>query len=143
MDTHREAFFVNFAQIRPPQAHLPLSAELIGAHNDFIKFHLTFKIKNTSFGDSQNAIITVITENDGAEYTRVEIPKSTTSDITEFSIFWIVPGQSYTLQIDLDQDDTTDCNESVEDVDLSEGAVFELNEENPIETGIGICSGQI
>jgi len=36
-------FFVNFAQIRPPQAHLPLSAELIGAHSDFIKFHLTFK----------------------------------------------------------------------------------------------------
>ena len=27
-------FFVNLAQIRPPQAHLPLSTELIGAHSD-------------------------------------------------------------------------------------------------------------
>ena len=36
-------FFVNLAQIRPPQAHLPLSAELIGVHSDFIKFPLTFK----------------------------------------------------------------------------------------------------
>ena len=41
--THREAFFVNFAQIRPPQAHLALSAELIGAHSDLINFHLTFE----------------------------------------------------------------------------------------------------
>ena len=38
MDAHREAFFVNFAQIRPPQAHLALSAELIGVHGDFIDF---------------------------------------------------------------------------------------------------------
>ena len=44
MDAHREAFFVNFAQIRPPQARLPLSAELIGDHSDFIKFHLTFEL---------------------------------------------------------------------------------------------------
>jgi choline kinase len=43
VDTHREAFFVNFAEIRPPQAHLALSAELIGARSDFIKFHLTFE----------------------------------------------------------------------------------------------------
>jgi len=48
VDAHREAFFVNFAQIRPPQAHLALSAELIGAHSDFIKFHLTFKYLITS-----------------------------------------------------------------------------------------------
>ena len=38
-------FSANFAQIGPPQAHLPLSAELIGAHSDFIKFHLTFEFK--------------------------------------------------------------------------------------------------
>jgi len=29
-------FFCNSLAIRPPQAHLPLSAELIGVHNDFI-----------------------------------------------------------------------------------------------------------
>jgi hypothetical protein len=36
-------FFYNFTQIRPPQAHLALSAELMGVHSDFIKFHLTFE----------------------------------------------------------------------------------------------------
>lgn len=35
--------------------------------------------------------------------------------------------QSYTVQIDRNQDDTIDCNEFVEDVDLPEGVVFELN----------------
>ena len=40
-------FSANFAQIGPPQAHLPLSAELIGAHSDFIKFHLTFEYYQT------------------------------------------------------------------------------------------------
>jgi len=49
VDAHREAFFVNRAQIRLPQAHLPLSAELIGAHSDFIKLYLTFKYKVRSF----------------------------------------------------------------------------------------------
>ena len=39
-------FYVNFAQIRPPQAFLPLSAEWIGVHSDFTKFHLTFKYKD-------------------------------------------------------------------------------------------------
>ena len=97
-------------------------------------------IKNTFFGTSGKATVIVIAESTGEEYTRVEIPESTTTETTEFSIFWIVPEQSYTVQIDLDQDDATDCNESVESVDLLEGAVFELNEENPIETGIGNCS---
>ena len=41
-------FFVSFTEIRPPQAHLPLSAELIGVHSDFIKFHLTFKLLSQS-----------------------------------------------------------------------------------------------
>ena len=36
-------FFVNFAKIRPPQAHLSLNAELIGVHGDFNKIHLTFE----------------------------------------------------------------------------------------------------
>ena len=97
-------------------------------------------ITNTSLGASGNATIIVVSESDGEEYTRVEIPKSTTTETTEFSIFWIVPNKSYTVQIDLDQDDTIDCNESVEDADMLEGAVFELNEENPIELGMGICS---
>lgn len=97
-------------------------------------------IMNSYFGASGNATIIVIDESSGEEYTRVEVPESATSDPTEFSIYWIDPEQSYTVQIDLDQDDTPDCNEFVEDVDLLKGAEFELNEEIPIETGNGICS---
>ena len=41
-------FFYKFAEIRPPQAHLPLNAELIGVHSDFSKFHLTFKYNHVS-----------------------------------------------------------------------------------------------
>jgi len=97
-------------------------------------------IDNLSFGDSNKATIVVIAESDGEEFTRVEVSKSDDLDPTEFSIYWMVPNKSYTVQIDLDQDDIIDCDEFVEIVDLPEGAVFELNEENPIVTGIGICS---
>ena len=99
------------------------------------------RIDNSSFGGSEKATIVVIAESDGEEFTRVEVSQSDAEDPTEFSIFWIVPGQSYTLQVDLDQDDVADCDEFVEDVDLPEGAVFELNQGNSIEIGSGICSG--
>ena len=99
------------------------------------------RIDNSSFGGSEKATIVVIAESDGEEFTRVEVSQSDAEDPTEFSIFWIVPGQSYTLQVDLDQDDVADCDEFVEDVDLPEGAVFELNQGNYIEIGSGICSG--
>jgi len=56
VDAHREAFFVNFAQIRPPQAHLALSAELIGAHSDLISFHLTFEDKGLRFKEKNRTL---------------------------------------------------------------------------------------
>ena len=100
-------------------------------------------IDNLSFGDK--ATIVVFAESDGEEFTRVEVPKfiKNGSTSTEFSIYWMVPNESYTVQIDLDPDEnSTDCNEFVEDVDLpeGEGAVFELNGGNPIKAGDGICS---
>ena len=61
MDAHREAFFVNFPKIRPPQAHLPLSAQLIGVYSDFIKFHLIFKYYVTeSVGIATGMLITAL-----------------------------------------------------------------------------------
>jgi hypothetical protein len=97
-------------------------------------------IVNSSFGASEKATITVFAESNQEEYTIVEVSESDTEDPTEFSIFWLVPNQSYTVKIDLNQqDDTIDCDEFVEDIDLPEGAVFELNGGNPIETGNGIC----
>ena len=95
-------------------------------------------IVNSTFDSSKKATIIVFAESNQEEYTRVEVPKSATDDPTEFSIFWIIPNKSYTVEIDLDQDDVIDCDEFAEDTDLEEGAVFELNEGNPIEIGSGI-----
>jgi hypothetical protein len=96
-------------------------------------------IVNSSFGASEKATITVFAESNQEVFTIVEVSESDTDDPTEFSIFWLVPNQSYTVEIDLNQDDIINCNEFVEDVDLPEGAVFELNDGDPIETGSGIC----
>ena len=96
-------------------------------------------IVNSSFDASDKATITIFAESNQEVFTIVEVSKSDTNDPTEFSIFWLIPNQSYTVEIDLNQDDTIDCDEFVEDIDLPEGAVFELNTGDPIETGNGIC----
>ena len=72
----------------------------------------------------------------------MEVEKESVNDPTPFKIYWLVPNESYTVQIDLNPDDETiDCDEFVEDVDLpqGEGAVFDLNERYPIEKGDGNC----
>ncbi len=85
-------------------------------------------IDNSSFGASEKATIVVIAESNGEEYTRVEIPKSTTPDPTEFSIFWIVPNQEYSVKIDINQDTIIDCEVDVDS--LLPGEVVD----------IGLCS---
>lgn len=85
-------------------------------------------IDNSSFGASEKATIVVIAESNGEEYTRVEIPKSTTTDPTEFSIFWIVPNQEYSVKIDINQDTIIDCAVDVDS--LLPGEVVD----------IGLCS---
>ena len=68
------------------------------------------RIDNSAFtGTDETATIIVIAESNQEEYTRVVVPKSGT-DPTEFNIFWIVPNQSYTIEIDFDQDGTIDCS---------------------------------
>ena len=88
-------------------------------------------ITNSAFGASDKATVTVIAESNQEEYTIVEVLEST-DDPTEFSIFWLVPNESYTVEIDLDQDNTTDYDEFIQDIDLPEGADFELNNGNSI-----------
>lgn len=51
------------------------------------------------------------------------------TDPTPFSIFWVVPNQSYTIQIDFDTSDAAiDYEEFVEDIDLGAGETFNLND---------------
>ena len=94
-------------------------------------------ISNAAFGASGKATIVVIAENNGEEYTSVEITKSTTADSTEYSIFWIVPNQEYTVQIFFDQDETPDCVKTIGD-----GGDFESPQPGEA-VDIGTCSKPI
>lgn len=96
-----------------------------------------------SFGDSGKATIVVIANSNDEEFTRLEVSKSNDLSPTKFSIYWIVPDEAYTVHIDLNPDDeTTDCEESVEEIDLEPGEVFELNKGKPIDKDDvnGICN---
>jgi hypothetical protein len=68
-----------------------------------------------SFGDSGKTTIVVIAESDGEEFTRLEVTKESDTDPTAFSIYWIVPNKSYTVQIDLYQDGIIDCEKTFGD----------------------------
>lgn len=69
------------------------------------------ELDNSSFGDSKEA--TVVVKTDGEIYTQVEISQSSTDDPTIYSIFWIVPGQNYSVNIDIDQDGDDDCVKTI------------------------------
>ena len=119
-------------------------------------------IEYGSFGESETAII-IVKDSSGEEFTRVEVPRSTTADSapTEFSIFWLVPDEYYMVEIDLDKNADSpdgdsmdvDCSETVAVAvdehanevprELVEGEVFQLNSSQPIRAGAGICFSSI
>ena len=72
-------------------------------------------INNSSFGTSNTATVVVIAQSNQEEFTRVEVPKVDGVDPTPFSIYWLVPNESYTVQIDLDQDGIIDCEKTFGD----------------------------
>jgi hypothetical protein len=98
------------------------------------------RIADSAFGEaSEKATITVLADSNDEKYTIVEVPKSDNGGPAEFSIFWLVPDASYTVEIDLDQDDEIDCREDISGDDLPAGAIFELNGGDPINIGSSIC----
>jgi hypothetical protein len=118
-------------------------------------------INNSSFGTSNTATVVVIAQSNQEEFTRVEVPMVDDVDPTPFSIYWLVPNESYTVQIDLNKNAGTtdgdsidvDCNETVavtadkigDEVprELEEGEVFRLNGGESIKDDEGICISQI
>ena len=91
-------------------------------------------IHQDSFVGESNAIIFVL-DDEGQEFTKLELAKSSETEPTPFSIFWLVPDRSYTVQIDLDN--TTDnpdeeCEETVNGIDLEPGEIYNLNEGDEI-----------
>ncbi len=95
------------------------------------------RIADSVFGPSGKATVTVFANQE--EYTIVEVSESGTGDPADFNIFWLVPGESYTVEIDWDQDDEIDCREDISSDDLPAGAIFELNGGDPIHIGSLIC----
>ena len=82
--------------------------------------------------DSSDAIITIL-DNNGIEYTKVTVPRAG-PDPAEFSIFWLVPNQEYTVEIDMDPEagDGEEYTETVDAVQLQPGDIFALNSDTPI-----------
>lgn len=82
----------------------------------------------TNFGSGE-ALVTVL-DNNGTEYTKVVVPRINPDPVPAlFNIFWLVPNQDYTVEIDMDPDanNGTEYNETVYAVDLQPGDVFDLN----------------
>jgi len=71
-------------------------------------------IDNASFIEGHNATVTVFVSNPEIpgvyeEYTKVEVPKSSTDDpTTGFRIYWLVPDKTYKVEIDYESDGTSD-----------------------------------
>ena len=95
------------------------------------------EISDATFEGATEATIIVTWDKDQAEdlssedeeYTRVTLTKGPV-DPTGFSIYWLVPEEGYNVLIEVDG--TLTYEEFVPSVDLPAGALFELNEGDPI-----------
>jgi hypothetical protein len=65
---------------------------------------------------------------DDEEYTRVVVDR----DNPVFTIFWLVPEQGYTIQIEMDGTRSPEFEQFVFPADLQKGESFELNHSSPI-----------
>ncbi len=88
---------------------------------------ITGSIKAATYGQDTQATI-IVTQN-GEEYTRLIVDKGS-ADPTPFSIFWLVPNQSYTVEVQIGS--STVYSETVPAGSLPAGAAYALNGGNPI-----------
>ena len=98
------------------------------------------KIDQLTFGQSTEAVVTVIWDQDGTgtetvgdeEYTRVTVTKAPGKNPTEFNIFWLVPNEDYIVEIDFDAAEPPERELQVGASQLPPGSTYELNGDNPI-----------
>ncbi len=98
---------------------------------------ITGSISDATYGTETQATIVVTLDNDNSgtitagdeEYTRLVVDKGT-SDPTAFSIFWLVPGQSYIVQVEIAG--SVVYTQAVAGTGIPAGAVYTLNSGNPI-----------
>ncbi len=97
---------------------------------------ITGSIDVAKYGvDQAVVIVTQDSDNSGSltsndeEYTRIVVAKAT-SGPTPFSIYWLVPGQSYIVEVQIGG--ITVYSQAVTKTALPAGAVYTLNNGNPI-----------
>jgi hypothetical protein len=85
-------------------------------------------IAESTFLDSEAEVTVTL---DGEEYTKLLVTKTDpSSDPTEFCIFWLVPDNEYTVEVEVDG--TTALDEDVAATNLEPGEVYTLNSGSPI-----------
>jgi hypothetical protein len=85
-------------------------------------------IAAASFGESTEAVVTVYSE--GVEYTSVVVQKPEATDPVPFTIFWLVPNQSYHVEVAVEG--FAPYEQDVGAEDLGPGGTFSLNGDEPI-----------
>jgi hypothetical protein len=96
------------------------------------------EIAPVTFDDhsSREAIVAVFMDNDFSgnltaddeEYTRIRVDR----DSPEFTIFWLIPGEGYTVAVEIDGREPAEYEQFMYPADLQRGGVFELNHGNRI-----------
>jgi len=91
-------------------------------------------IDNISFVDNQDAVVTVYAWANQEEYTRIVVSQSKFENLTVFSIYWLIPNQSYSIEVDVDPDSQNgpEYSEDITSGNLAPGTTFALNNGNPI-----------
>jgi len=82
----------------------------------------------TFVGDPpKDAVVSVIRDRNGDTYTQATVTRESTTDPTDFCIYWVVPDESYSVKIDTDGDGSAEYMESVKSgINLEPGEVANI-----------------
>ena len=86
-------------------------------------------IDTTTFvGDPpKDVFVSVTRDTNGETYTRVTVTRKSTTDPTDFCIYWMVPYESYSVEIDTNEDGLAEYMESAKSgIDLNPGEVVNI-----------------
>jgi hypothetical protein len=81
----------------------------------------------------QNVVVTVIDDVSGKTFTRAVVTRESDNGPTDFCTYWLIPNESYTVEIDADGLDPAEYTEQVNILDLEPGEFFNLNDGLSIE----------
>ncbi len=88
-------------------------------------------IAASSYGDSDEAVVTLIVSGDTEPYTSVVVEKLAGVDPVPFTVYWLVAGVSYEVEVEVEG--RQPFVETVGALDLEPGETFVLNGGLPIE----------